>query len=82
MFLAEDDRRCKYQEELTKRIQGIAKRVQQDFDRLVHDESWTVRCIVGQRIGGALASGPDIVLADDNEGLIEAIRPHTTDDPA
>jgi carbonic anhydrase len=76
-------------DELTDRIELIAKRVRADFDRLIHelniadaDARWTAREIIGKRVGDALVMRAPIVLADDDETLMRSLRPHTTDDPA
>ena len=75
------------QETLADSIEEIAKRVRQDFDRLIHkmnitdaEARWNVRVIIGQRIGDALINRSPIVLANDDEALLSAMRPHTTDD--
>ena len=74
------------QEQLTDRIEQIAKQVRHDFNLLVHemditdaDTRWNVRVIIGERIGDALINAAPIVLADDDESLMVALRSHTTD---
>jgi hypothetical protein len=76
-------------EQLTDRIEQIAKQARRDFNQLIHeigvvdsDARWNVRVIVGQRIGECLVNQAPIVMDEDDETLMAHLRPHTTDDPA
>ena len=71
-----------------KTIESIAARVRDDFEALVaelnadapnDDARWSMRAVMGQRIGNALINRAPIMF-DDNDDLMVLLRPHTTDD--
>jgi len=72
-------------EQIDNEIEIIAARLRPEFEQLIgsleitdEDARWNARCIIGERIGNALTERA-VKLMDDDEGLMAALRPHTTD---